>query len=68
MILVWGEQEFVNASAYAFPLLPPSETPVSLWDTWDFRGLWNRPMVVSQGSPPNNLPLSYPVPWQFYPR
>ncbi|GET40696.1 hypothetical protein MiSe_55070 [Microseira wollei NIES-4236] len=68
MLLIWGEQEFVNASAYAFPLLPPNETRVSQWDTWDFRGLVSQPMLVWQGFPPNNLPLLYPVPWQVYPR
>ncbi|WP_226589374.1 hypothetical protein [Microseira wollei] len=37
------------------------------WDSWDFRGLWNQSVLVEQSFPPNNLPLSYPVPWQVYP-
>ncbi|WP_226591296.1 hypothetical protein [Microseira wollei] len=68
MILIWGEQEFVNVTAIASPLLPPQETRVSPWDTWEFRGLWNQHRLISQGFPPHNLPLSYPVPWQFYAR
>ncbi|WP_226594933.1 hypothetical protein, partial [Microseira wollei] len=63
MILIWGEQELSSGAAIASPLLPPNETRVSEWDTRDFRGLVSQLMLVWQGFPPNNLPLSYPVPW-----
>ncbi|MFB2980864.1 hypothetical protein [Microseira sp. BLCC-F43] len=68
MEIIWGDQEYVNLSAIATLPLPPNETPVSPWDTWDFRGLFNQPVVNSQQMPPNNLPLAYPIPWQVYPR
>ncbi|GET44665.1 hypothetical protein MiSe_94980 [Microseira wollei NIES-4236] len=51
MILIWGEQEFVNVTAIPSPLLPPQETRVSPWDTWEFRGLWNQHRLISQGFP-----------------
>jgi hypothetical protein len=68
MLLIWSEQEFVTAGAIATPLLPPDETPVGHWDTWDFRGLFNQPIITSTQQQPNNLPLHYPIPWQVYPR
>lgn len=68
MIDIWSEQEFVNESAIATPLLPSDETPASVWDTWDFRGLFNQPVISTQQQQPNNLPFRYPVPWQVYPR
>jgi hypothetical protein len=65
---MWGEQEWSNYAIASTPLLPANETPVSQWDTWDFRGIFNQPLVATQQQEPNNLPLAYPVPWQFYPQ
>lgn len=68
MFIVWGEQEYLNAGAIATALLPPDETPAGIWDTWDFRGLYNQPLAIASGQPPNNLPITYPIPWQIFPR
>lgn len=67
MVLLWGEQEFVNQAAIATSGSPPDETPVGLWDTWDFRGLWNQPLIATEAYPPST-PVRYPHPWQVYPR
>lgn len=66
-MLIWGEYGFSNEAIASTSYAPPNETPAGVWDTWDFRGLWNQPHVQTEFALPT-MPLLYPQPWQVYPR
>ncbi len=67
MLLIWGDWDFVGQAAITAELSPPDEVPAGEWDTWDFRGLFNQPVITSDQTDSNNLPLTFAVPWQIYP-
>jgi hypothetical protein len=50
------ERELNLTSAIATPATEPSNTPVSPWDTWDYRALWNVAIVATEQFPPDAFP------------